>query len=246
MSLFSESTPTIVVLIAVTAGAGLVRGFAGFGAGLVMAPVFIYLLGPRVAVPLIVILDLAASIQLLPSAFRKTRWKTVLPLGISAALMIPLGSLALISLPRAMLLKIVSGIVLVFVGVLSTGWRYRSMPKLPVTTGAGIASGFLTGMAGIGGPPIILFLLSGPDSARENRAGFISFFAMSQLVALTTFTAGGLVTPAIVPWVLILTPVFLISILAGSRLFSAANEMIYRRVALVFLAGVALAGLLLN
>jgi len=240
------SAPVLAALAGATAAAGLVRGFSGFGAGLLMAPIFIYLVGPATAVPAVVVLDLAASVMLLPSSARHTRWRTIMPLGIAAAIAIPAGGWALTSLSREVLLRTVSGVVLVFVAALGLGWRYRSRPALPVTAAAGAASGFLTGMGGIGGPPIILFLLSGPGTARENRAGFIAFFAITQVIALATFAAAGVMTRALLPLASLLVPIFLIAIGAGTRLFSVSNEATYRRVALAFLAGVGLAGLLLN
>ena len=76
-----------MILIAVAAG--MIRGFTGFGAGLILVPSYILLLGPMLAVPIVVLLDAAASVQLMPRAFPLVRWRTLAPLSIAAAVMIP-------------------------------------------------------------------------------------------------------------------------------------------------------------
>ena len=150
------------VLIGVTVLlAGVVRGFSGFGAGLVMVPALTLLLGPTVAVPTVVLMEVVASAQLVPPALRQVRWKTVGPLALAAVLMIPLGSLGLAALDPHWLRRVISLIVLLFVAILATGWRYRRRPGPVVTAAVGGVSGLLTGLGGVGGPPVILFWLSG-------------------------------------------------------------------------------------
>ncbi|NIS35970.1 MAG: TSUP family transporter, partial [Actinobacteria bacterium] len=90
--------------------AGIVRGFSGFGAGLVMAPSLSLLLGPTVAVPVIVLLDAVAGAQLIPPAIRNVRWRTVGPLGLAACVGVPLGSLGLARLDPTIVEKSISGV----------------------------------------------------------------------------------------------------------------------------------------
>lgn len=231
------------LMAAVVAAAGLIRGFSGFGAGLVMVPALGLLITPPVAVPVVVLMEAVASAQLVPPALRQARWRAIIPLGIAATLTIPLGSRILATLDPDLLQRAISGVVLLFVVVLWAGWRYGKEPSLPVTGAVGAAGGLLTGAAGIGGPPVILFFLSGPNPAPRTRASLICYFAITQLVALAAFLAAGLLSRAVLVYTLILAPVFLIAAWIGTRFFGKVEERTFRKVALAFLALVALAGL---
>ncbi len=66
-----------------------------------------------------------------------------------------------------MLRRWIAGVVVVFSLLLLNGARYEG-PQRPATSIAlGAFSGVLVGATGIGGPPIILYLLSGPDRPRS-------------------------------------------------------------------------------
>jgi len=190
----------------------------------------------------VVLLDAAASVQLLPNAVRHVRWRTVAPLGIAAALTIPLGGTLLAALPTELMKRIISAVVLIFVVVLGSGWRYRRRRTAWVGAATGASSGLLTGMAGIGGPPVILFFLAGPNPAREVRSGLICYLTMTQAVAIVTFLALGLLDLESLWRTVILAPVFLGGALLGSRLFGRVDERVFRAVALTLLALVAIAG----
>ncbi len=50
-----------------TAAAGLMRGFAGFGSGMLKSPVFAILFGPVETVAVIILMELVVTVQLMPS-----------------------------------------------------------------------------------------------------------------------------------------------------------------------------------
>ena len=240
-ALVSVLTPELALMALIVAAAGVLRGFTGFGAGLVMVPAVSLLIGPAQAVPLVVLLDAAASVQLLPGAVRHVRWRTVAPLGVAAALTIPVGGMLLVALPAEPMKKIIGTVVLIFVVVLASGWRYRRRPTAWVGAATGATSGLLTGMAGIGGPPVILFFLAGPNPAREVRSSLICFLAITQAVAIGVFLVFGLLDLEALWRTVILSPAFLAGALLGSRLFGRVDERVFRGVALTLLALVAIA-----
>ena len=61
-------TVSFLVATAVAAVAGMVRGFAGFGAAMMMTPVFSALYGPEMGVALCLLLEIADALPLLPRA----------------------------------------------------------------------------------------------------------------------------------------------------------------------------------
>ena len=60
-------SPELFVALGVAVAAGLMRGFAGVGSGMLMAPVFAILFGPVQTVAIIVLMEIVVTGQLLPA-----------------------------------------------------------------------------------------------------------------------------------------------------------------------------------
>jgi hypothetical protein len=131
-------------------------------------------------------------------------------------------------------------LVLALVLVLATGWRYDGPRSLPLTLGVGALSGTLMASTSMGGPPVLVYMLTGRESARFNRANIIVYFALTGVALLCVMALSGFMSLRAAGTALVLTPVFALFTYFGARMFSRAEEAIYRRVALIFLAGVAL------
>src|SRR5512139_421997 len=144
--------------------AGMVRGFAGFGAAMLMTPVFSALHGPVVGVALCLLLEIAVALPLVPGVVRLVDWRRIGLLLVAAAAGVPLGNLVLtLSEPEPMRWAI-SAIVLGAVILLASGWRFAGRPHTATTLTAGVSSGFLNGLAGMAGPPIAFYYLAGDET----------------------------------------------------------------------------------
>ena len=230
-----------LISIAVTIAGGLVRGFAGFGSGMVMMSGLSLIYRPVDALAILTVIDIPATLQLLPAAVRQARWQTVFLLASGAAVAIPLGLWLMVSIDREIMRRLIAMMVLFYVTVLATGWRYRKTPSLALTFGVGITSGFLSGSTGMGGPPVVVFLMSGSHQARAIRGSILAYFAVTTMIYLVLFGwRYDLLTPQMWWHVLVLTPIYVGATWLGSRWFRQASEPIYRWVTLVFLACLAL------
>ena len=237
-------SPQFAGLVVVTLLAGLVRGFTGFGAGLLMAPWFLMMLGPSRAVPVLVALELVASIRLVPGALREIDPRSTFSLALPACLAVPLGSLLLVGLDPAPVRRAISLIILIFVALLASGWRYRRKPPAVALAATGAFSGLLSGFGGVGGPPVVLLLVSGPETAARNRAMLIIFFAMTQTVATLAFAFHGLLTGDVLWRAALLAPVFLLGTHLGASWFHPGRDRLYRTVALSLVAISGIAGII--
>ncbi len=245
MSLIIELLTLDLALAAVVAViAGLMRGFAGFGSGMMMAPVFAILFGPVETVAIVIIMEIVASIQLTPKALPDIQWRFVGPLSLMAALFMPIGAYFLGSVDPEIMTRVMAAIVLTFVLVLLTGWRYEGEKRLLPTLGIGAASGMLMAATSMGNPPVLLYMLSSRDSATTNRANIIGYFAVTQIVLLLVLMVMGLLTGPPVFRAALLAPPYLLAAWFGSQLFRQSSEQLYRRAALFFLLVVAAYGLL--
>lgn len=234
----------IAALIAFVAG--MVRGFAGFGAAMVMTPVFSALYGPAFGVTLCLLMELAVVVPLLPEAVRQVDWRRIGLLAAAAAVGAPFGSLAMTHLAPEPMRWAISAIVLGAVVLLATGWRYHGRPVLAATLGAGTTSGFLNGFSGMAGPPIIFYYLAGKESAAQVRANLTTYFVFVDLIALVVFLARGLIGWSTVLHGLCLAPAVVAGGLVGQQLFPLASEGFYRRLALGLLVAIALGVLILK
>ena len=224
--------------------AGIVRGFSGFGAALVMVPGLTMVYGARSAVPMAMIIDWIAVLQLLPVAYRHAERATVWPLGLAAVASLPIGSMILVSVEPEAMKTAIGIVVLVFVGIMSLGWRYRGRPSKIAAAAAGVVGGILNGATGMGGPPAILFYLSGERDARVARASLAGVFAVTTTAGLITFVLLGLIDGPLLLKAAFLAPTFMIGVWLGGRCFGRAAEKVYRRAAMVILTLIAISALL--
>ncbi len=225
--------------------AGMVRGFAGFGAAMIMTPIFSALYGPAVGVALCLMLEIAAALPVVPGVVRLVDWRRIGLLLLAAAVGVPLGNLVLTRSEPEPMRWAISAIVLGAVVLLASGWRFVGKPRTATTLTAGVSSGFLNGLAGMAGPPIAFYYLAGDDAAARVRANLTTYFVFVDLVAIATFASRDLLGWNTVILALLLAPAVMLGGVLGARLFPLASEGFYRRLALVLLVGVAIGALIL-
>ena len=215
--------------------AGLMRGYSGFGTAVILAPVYSLLWGPRAGVPVMLLMELLVSLQLVPSALKDADRRVVLPLGGAAALATPLGAWILLTADGDTLRRFIGGFVLVFGLLLMSGWRYHGSRPLALNIAVGTVSGLLKGSTGMSGPPVILYLLAGKEEARHHRANLILFFGLISVVSVAGPLVGGLVTAAVLWKLVVVLPVLLGGVWLGARLFGVVPERFYKPFAITAL-----------
>jgi uncharacterized protein len=236
--------PDLLIAMAATLAAGIVRGFSGFGAAMLAAPIFALLYAPAQAVATVAALGTLASLQLQFGALRHTDWRQIVPLVGAAACTIPLGGLVLLALDPDVMRRGISGLVLVMVLVLMSGWSLPVRPGWRSAVGTGALSGVLNGATGVGGPPVVLYMLASPSAASAKRANLISYYTFVNGGTVLMLLWHGVYTSETVLRTLALWPVQVASLWAGAWLFGHANDATYRRLAMGLLLAVALFGLL--
>lgn len=232
------------VMGAMSLAAGLMRGFAGFGSALMLSPLLSLHYGPVAAVLIIGIMEIAVSIQLVPRAMKDAEWPFVIPVTGAAILGMPLGVWALNVIDPRAIATFISLLVLGFVVVLASGWRYSGRQRLPVTLGIGGVCGALISSTSVGGPPILIYMMAGHQTAKQVRANIIIFFAVLEAIIPFVLWAGGKFD-----WGLFIQggfycPTYMLGAWLGSRMFRESSEILYRRIALVILTVIAAYGLI--
>jgi uncharacterized membrane protein YfcA len=231
--------PELALALGIAALAGATRGFAGIGSGFIMMPLFSLLFGPLEAVIIVCLLDAFGSVQLFPWALPRTDWRKVSYLALGSALLIPVGTLLLINLDRELMRRTIGIVVIGFTAFLMTGWRYRGPDGVPVALGIGGLAGLLSGGTGMGGPPVIAYLLATSATAEKVRANIVSYFLLLVTFIVVAFAWNGAVTELSLWRTGALLPVFLAALWVGAKLYPLAAERTFRRIAyaLMMLSG---------
>lgn len=227
----------------VAAAAGLMRGFAGVGSGMLMAPFFVHIFGPVETVGIIILIELVATALLLPSVHNEIHWRTIGPMAAAAAAAMPVGSYLLVSLNARIIEVCVSVLVIMSALVLLSGWRYHGRRPAAATLSVGALSGLLMAVTSLGNPPVMVYLLSSKDTAPTNRANFTGYFAVTLVALIALMIVQGLIGWPVVKSAALLLAGFMTTTWIGSRLFRKSNEAFYRRIALSVLLFAGLYGL---
>lgn len=237
------SPAAVAFLIAVAFVAGLARGFSGFGAALIFMPVASALIGPRLAAPVILLIDAVTTLGLLPDAFRRADRREVAVMSLGALVGVPTGVYLLTHLDPLTIRWAIIAICAALLALLLTGWRYAGRPKVPLTVGVGALSGLFSGASQVGGPPVIAYWLGGAIPAGIVRANIVLYFEVSTALTIVNFFLGGLFVSTLLPLCLMTAPAYGLGLWGGTRLFGVASETTFRRICLTLIALAVLIGL---
>lgn len=221
----------------------MLRGFSGFGAALVMAPGFALVIEPKSGVGLITLLNVASAAQIFVPSLRQVRWDLVRPLSVSACLAYPAGLMLLVALDPLLIRRAIGATVVGCALLLLSGYRLKGGFTRLRTVAAGACSGALNGLTGAGGPPTILYLLSGDDPQARTRANFIVFFTIMQAVAIPQLLYASVLTARLAVAAALLLPVYMAATHVGVKLFPLASATLYRRIAIAILIALGVASL---
>ena len=177
--------------IGVTLVAGLMRGFAGFGSAMLMAPIFAILFGSADMVVTVVAIELVVSVQLFPQVRRHADWKVLTPMSIAACAAMPLGVWLLASVDKNTIVTAVSAVIVAFVVLMWTGWKYTGRRSALAGVAVGAVSGAMMATTSVGGPPVLLYLLSGNDPPQVNRANIVTYYFLTQFLLIVIVLATG-------------------------------------------------------
>lgn len=223
---------------------GFVSGLAGFGTALMALGIWLYVLPPAMAVPLVLICSVVAQTSTLPGIWRTIDFRLVWPFLIGGLAGVPLGIL-MIAHADPNVFKLTIGVLLL---VFPTALYFQRTPMAfrfggrYADAAVGFAGGILGGLAGLSGALPILWA-SVRGWGKEERRGIFQTFNWTVLaVALCVQIGSGLVKPEVIWLALLALPGTLIGAWLGSRIYHSLNDRSFGDVvlALLFLSGMGL------
>jgi uncharacterized membrane protein YfcA len=181
-----------------------------------MAPLWSLLIAvPDVGV-LVVLVHAATSLQGLRQWRAQTDWRAVVPLGIVAVLCTGVCAQAFAHVDVHATRRLVACAVLAATGMHLAGWRWRHRGGWLPTIGAGVASGALTALGGLGGPPAFYYFAGNANGA-SLRANLLGFFAVLFCGSTVMLAMEGRVTVAHLATTVWLLPAFALGVIIGER-----------------------------
>ena len=234
----------LIASLLIVAAAGVVRGFAGFGFSALSVAGLSLMVSPARVVPAIFMLEILASLSLLRSAWRDIDWPWLSWLALGNALCIPLGIALLAWLPETPLRLLIGLLLLAAAVLLRAGLSVGLAPTRGVRLATGLVSGFVNGVAAIGGIAVAVLLSTTQMPPAKMRATMIALFLFTDLYALVWAglltlgwqAHGPLLGASTLNWALWLTPPMLLGIWIGQRAFSGVSTQGFRQHVLNLLA----------
>lgn len=222
---------------------GTARGFSGFGSALIFMPLASSLAAPRLIAALLLIIDFVGSLPLLPGGWRAADRKATTVIVAGALVGVPIGTWFLTRLDPVTTRWIISAFVTVLLLLLLSGWRYRGADHVALSVGIGALSGFCSGLAQTGGPPIVGYWLGRPIASDIARANIVLFFAASDFFSVVSYALSGLLSREAMLFSLIVGPVYAVGVSFGKLLFGRAGDALFRGICYALIALAVLFGL---
>ena len=229
-------TPAFAVVAGSAVVGGFLRGFVGFGGGLVCVPIITVVFSPVVAVPVSTVMAFPAIFQLLPTALRDAERPIVGPLAVGTLIAAPIGSGLLIAVDANVMKVAISIFVLAMVWLLALNWRFTGAMSPGPLVGCGAVAGFLQGSAGVGGPPLVAIALSRQVDARQQRGNVVGAITAVSIAAIGPHWYFGLFTLEVFLIGIVLIPLYSGATWIGARYFFGEGARHFHRVALLVLA----------
>ena len=230
------STPVIAYSVMCIFFAAMVRGYSGFGFSLLAIAALSLALPPAEIVPSIFMLEIAASLHLLPGIWKDIHWRSIALLLAGCLVGTPFGVWLLAHIPAPPMLVALGLFILASAFLLWRGFALKTMPNRPATMATGAISGLFNGAFSTGGPPVILFYFASPAGTIAGRASIIAYFLGTDMIALPLLAREGLVTWEAFIRALMFLPPLLAGVWLGARSFKGADPAVFRKWVLTILA----------
>jgi uncharacterized membrane protein YfcA len=227
--------PVLIFSAVAVFGAGIVKGFSGFGFSMIMMISLSFVLPPAEIVPMILLWEISADIWLLPRIWRQVGWVSIAWMLLGVSIGTPFGLYLLKHIPAKPMQAGISATVILLVVMIWRGLRIAKNSGRLTAVGIGTVCGILNGAATIGGPPAVLFYYSSTGDLVSSRASLIAFFLATDLFATGLCATQGLLTTKSVAMTGILLIPLALGLTLGSRSFIRTDQETFRKSVMVLL-----------
>ena len=214
----------------------MLQGAVGFGYGLFIIPVLLWVRVPLTqSMAMVVVASLIQSAIAVAKLRHHVPWRAALPAGSLRAAMILPGVMLLRRLAEASMGEIRLVVGCIVLAAVAMEWVGRGKVRPSLHPGWGLAafsaSGVLFGTCGMGGPPLVLWAMAHEWSNRTIRAFLYAVFLMTMPVGLVLWFAvrgepvlWGALTGAL------MFPVVILGAVTGMKIGDRWSKPVLRRI----------------
>ena len=230
---------SVIILVA-----SIIRGFNGFGFSATSVSGLAFLLPAIEIVPIILLLEVAISVFMIPYIWNKINWKFVLQILIGIVIGTPVGLYLLKFFSQNFTHLLICIIIIFFSILLMRGYINKKIDNYFMKILTGMISGALNGLSTLGGLPVALFLLITSMQPIFIRGSLAALFFITDIYAFSLSYFAEIVNMTTVyrsiPLILILP----LGVFIGNKFFVKSREETYRKVVFYFLITISVIGIL--
>ncbi len=242
---FTHTTPAIFALMIFAAfGAGIIRGFAGFALSAFFMAILTSFVPPIQLIPMMWFMEMSASLLLMRGGWKDADRRMALTLCTTAGIGLPVGLLLTLALPEGASKVLALGILVTLATLQLLRIRIPFLATTPGLYTAGFGGGMATGLAGLGGMFIAVYVLSQEVPARKMRGTMNIYMLGAPALGLIAHLSLGTMDQTAAQRGLFFMFFSLAGVFVGQALFTPKYERYYKPVCLTLLIGLAFVGLL--
>ncbi len=219
----------LVLMFLLTLTAFTIRVVTGFGSAIFLAPIFSYLLSPKEAVVLIILLE---SLVNLMFVLRENLTFSLKEVYAGALAGIPVGILFFGRASQEVIGVLIGISMALLAVVLLSGVNLKVRSTKSMFLGLGFLSGAMGVLTGVNGPQIILGLTSQGYEALFIRSFMITYLIIIDTITLLAFIASGHVTLTILTNFALLAPSVVLAYHLGKRILGKLDAEALKRIML--------------
>ncbi|MBC8531829.1 sulfite exporter TauE/SafE family protein [Gehongia tenuis] len=228
---------TILIFLAAALIGSFIQTVSGFGFGIFVMSIFPYFMpsyGEGVAVS--TALSLTMTVIIVWKLHKHIIWKWIIP-PICSFFVVSAVCITLSAGQDQLLIKLLGGaLILMSIYFLFFSGRIHIRPTKINGAIAGGLGGVLGGLFGMGGPPMVVYLLSLSDSNEQYLANIQTYFVITGTFTFLVRVLNGMVTATVLTYWAIGIPILFLGIFIGHKVVKRLNPDNLKKLVYVFMA----------
>lgn len=236
---FASISPDIVIFVlGASLLAGLIRGFSGFALSATVIASLSTVISPVELLPICFWLEVLAGAFMVRGGMKNADMGVVWGLVIGNIIGVPIGLLILTQLDVEISKIVALVLVLSLSSLIFMKIKAQFLATKPGLYVSGVTAGMATGIAGIGGMVVALYVLARDRPAAQMRGSLVMFLLLSQASGAIFLVLYDIFTITSFKRVIVMIPLLVGGILIGSMFFSPSLQRYYKPVCLVILMAI--------
>jgi len=234
----------VVILATICLIAGVVRGFSGFAlSALVMASAAL-IIPPIQLIPICWWLEMTASLFMFRSVWQEANRKIAVGLAIGSTLGMPFGLALTMAIATELSKLLALGVIIALAALQLARVRIPFSVRNWGLYGSGWVAGVVSGVAGVGGMVVALFILSQKAQPRQMRASLVLFLFLSSVTTIISLWYFGVMDQVAIKRGLVMALPAGLGVVLGKLLFIPKWEYLYKPFCLTLLIVLAITGII--